>query len=411
MLEAILCSLVSLLPDYLFRRYGQGKRIGHEITLFSMWYELRWGLTIWLMLTISLITVLFYYHPASLTVNSYFRTVTILPQVSGRVSEIHVSNNQMVSAGDPLIELDGLSQRASLDAARAQLVETEVSATIAETDLALAEAGVAQARAALTQSQEELERNETLRDQGSSAVRLTEIERLENLVDQRQAQLQAAELQQQSAQQQIDQVIPAKLESARAQVALAQAELDKTVIIAGIDGQIEQFGLQIGDFISPLARPAGILVPTESGRNRFQAAFSQIAAQVIHTGMVGEMGCMSKPLDIIPMVVTQVQDVIPAGQIRPTDQLADPQDNVRPGSVLTYLEPLYPGEASRVPPGSSCIVMLYTDNHAKLEDETLPFGRKIFLHVVDTIGVVHAAGLRLRMLFMPVQQLVFSGGH
>ena len=134
MLEAILCSLVSLLPDYLFRRYGQGKRIGHEITLFSMWYELRWGLTIWLMLTISLITVLFYYHPASLTVNSYFRTVTILPQVSGRVSEIHVSNNQIVSAGDPLIELDGLSQRASLDAARAQLVETEVSATIAETD-------------------------------------------------------------------------------------------------------------------------------------------------------------------------------------------------------------------------------------------------------------------------------------
>ena len=55
--------------------------------------------------------------------------------------------------------------------------------------------------------------------------------------------------------------------------------------------------------------------------------------------------------------------------------------------------------------------MLYTDNHAKLEDETLPIGRKIFLHVVDTIGVVHAAGLRLRMLFMPVQQLVFSGGH
>ena len=36
MLELILCSLFTILPDYLFRRYGQGKRIGHEITLFSV---------------------------------------------------------------------------------------------------------------------------------------------------------------------------------------------------------------------------------------------------------------------------------------------------------------------------------------------------------------------------------------
>ena len=41
MLEIILCSLVTVLPDYLYRRYRQGKRIGREITLFSVWYELR----------------------------------------------------------------------------------------------------------------------------------------------------------------------------------------------------------------------------------------------------------------------------------------------------------------------------------------------------------------------------------
>jgi hypothetical protein len=33
MLEIILCSLVTILPDYLYRRYRQGKRFGHEITL------------------------------------------------------------------------------------------------------------------------------------------------------------------------------------------------------------------------------------------------------------------------------------------------------------------------------------------------------------------------------------------
>ena len=411
MLEAILCSLVTLVPDYLYRRYAQGKRFGEELTLFSVWYELRWGLTLWIFLTVSLITVLFYYHPASLSVSSYFRTVTILPQVSGRVAEIYVDNNQRVAAGDPLVRLDGLSQQAQVDAAQALLAETEASAKLAQTDLATADAGIAQARAGLVQAQEELQRNERLRDEGSSAVRLVDIERFENIVDQREAQLRAAELQKESAQQQIDEVLPAKLESARAQLALAKAEMDKTLISAGVDGRIEQLALQVGDFISPLARPAGIFVPTGAGAERFQAGFNQIAAQVIHPGMVGEMGCMSKPLDIIPMVVTEVQDVIPSGQLRPSDRLVDPQDDVRPGSVLVYLEPLYTDQPTNVPPGSSCSVMLYTDNHHRLEHEEMGTGKRIFLHVVDTIGVVHAAGLRLRMLFLPVQTLVFSGGH
>ena len=65
MLELILCSLVTVLPDYLFRRYRQGKRWGDQITFFTMWYELRWGITACLILTVSFITVVFYYHPST----------------------------------------------------------------------------------------------------------------------------------------------------------------------------------------------------------------------------------------------------------------------------------------------------------------------------------------------------------
>ena len=36
MLELLLCASLTILPDYLFRRYVQGKRIGREITL--RWY-------------------------------------------------------------------------------------------------------------------------------------------------------------------------------------------------------------------------------------------------------------------------------------------------------------------------------------------------------------------------------------
>ena len=45
MLELLLCSLLTIFPDYLYRRYRQGKRLGHEITFYSVWFELRWGIT------------------------------------------------------------------------------------------------------------------------------------------------------------------------------------------------------------------------------------------------------------------------------------------------------------------------------------------------------------------------------
>ena len=43
MLELLLCSLLTIFPDYLFRRYVQGKRFGKEITFYSVWFELQMG--------------------------------------------------------------------------------------------------------------------------------------------------------------------------------------------------------------------------------------------------------------------------------------------------------------------------------------------------------------------------------
>ncbi len=59
MLELFLCSLVTILPDYMLRRRFQGKRWGEQINFFTVWYELRWGITLCAMLTIGLITIFF----------------------------------------------------------------------------------------------------------------------------------------------------------------------------------------------------------------------------------------------------------------------------------------------------------------------------------------------------------------
>src|SRR6185503_2039413 len=101
MLELLLCSLLTILPDFLFRRYVQGKRLGKEITFYSVWFELRWGITSCLILTVCLITVIFYNHPSTNSVTLLFRTVPILPETNGRVAEIYVGISGPIKKGEP----------------------------------------------------------------------------------------------------------------------------------------------------------------------------------------------------------------------------------------------------------------------------------------------------------------------
>jgi hypothetical protein len=83
MLELLLCSLLTIVPDYLYRRYRQGKRLGKEINLFSVWFELRWGIISCLMLTVGFITLIFYYHPTTTSVTAFFRAIPIAPEANG----------------------------------------------------------------------------------------------------------------------------------------------------------------------------------------------------------------------------------------------------------------------------------------------------------------------------------------
>lgn len=409
MLEFLLCSMVTILPDFLFRRYGQGKRWGNEINFFTLWYELRWGLSACFILTVSLITAIFYFHPATTNVSSYFRTVTILSEGGGRVSQIYVQNEQIVRAGDPLFTLDDSRQQASANTARARIAEVDAALAVSGSDLAAANANVSRAEAALRQTEEELARKVTLSERGSSAVSEREIDRLENVRDERLAGVEAALAAQKAAQDRITVQLPAQRASAQAALDQAVTEIEKMTVYAGIDGRIQQFTLRKGDYVNPILRPAGILVPLDAGRSAFQAGFGQISAQVLKVGMLTEVTCMSKPMTIVPMVITQVQNVIPAGQVRLSERLIDPQENARPGTVTVYMEPLYKGQTASIPPGSKCIANAYTNNHDRLDDPGVGQLQRIGLHMIDAVGVAHAIILRLQALLLPVQTLVFSG--
>lgn len=150
------------------------------------------------------------------------------------------------------------------------------------------------------------------------------------------------------------------------------------------------------------------MVPVAS-RIGLIAGFGQIEAQVLKVGMIAEATCVGKPFTIIPMVVTEVQDVIAAGQVRSTDQLVDVQQMARPGTLTVYLEPLFPGGLEGVPPGGSCIANAYTNNHDALHAKDIGAVRWAYLHLVDAVGLVHALIFRMQALALPVQTLVFAG--
>ncbi len=136
MLELLLCSLLTIFPDYLFRRYVQGKRIGREITLFSVWFELRWGIIACLMLTVGLITTVFYNHPSTTNAILFYRTVPILPEANGRVAEVFVGITGEVKQGAPIFRLDSATQEAAAEAARRRIAEVEASLVSARADIA-----------------------------------------------------------------------------------------------------------------------------------------------------------------------------------------------------------------------------------------------------------------------------------
>jgi multidrug resistance efflux pump len=410
MLELLFCSLLTILPDYLYRRYVQGKRLGKEITFYSVWFELRWGITGCLILTIGLITVIFYNHPSTSNVTLFFRTVPVLPETNGRVAEIFVPNSGPITKGAPIFRLDSSKQQAAVETARRKITEIEAEMAVAQADVGKAEGQLKEAESNRQQTADELAAKQELYNRNPGNVPFREIERLQVREQGNLAAIAAATATKQGIEQRISSLLPAEKASAEAALDQAQVDLDKTWVRAGVSGRIEQFFLRVGDIVNPLMRPAGILIPEGAGQRSLQAGFGQIEAQVMKVGMIAEVTCVSKPWTIIPMVVTAVQDYIASGQFRGGEQLLEAQQVTRQGTLLVFLEPLYKGGLEGVTPGSSCIANAYSSNHDVIASKETGAVRGFLLHAVDALALVHALILRLQALVLPFQTLVF-GGH
>ena len=215
--------------------------------------------------------------------------VQINAQISGTVTAIGVNDTDMVKAGQTLVALDQADNGLALETAKAQL-RTAVrqyktqTATIQQADVNISQAQTAMnevqsqiesAKIALLAAQSDYQRRAAL--MASQAVSQEEVQHAADTVKKAQAQLDAAVAKQATARSAVvtaqaqrnvtianlgknDVLSQPAVQTAIANIQTAWLNLNRTQIVAPIDGQIAKRGVQLGQKISA-GTPLMVIVP------------------------------------------------------------------------------------------------------------------------------------------------------
>ena len=209
------------------------------------------------------------------TENAYVRgrTTVIAPQVSGYVTQVAMRDYQLVRQGQLLAVIDQriyaarvAQARANLAAQLAQLANSTQAHAARAAGLQGQSAGLASAQAQLARARADMARADDLVKDGSISAR----ERDQTLAALRaaEAQVRQAAATSEIARQDIRTVdvgrggLEAQVAAARAQLRLAEIDLDNTLIRAPEAGQVGEVGVRLGQYVTNGAQLVS-LVPTD----------------------------------------------------------------------------------------------------------------------------------------------------
>jgi len=191
--------------------------------------------------------------------------VHLASDVSGRIVELNVRDNQKVRKGDVLFRIDPEPYQLRVDQARAavrglDLTADQVAAQTSKADAAASGINTAEAQRAFASST--LARMEPLLGRGF--VTAQQVDQARTAQRTAQLSLQQARLQADEARQAITNTKPteAELEGARATLALAERDLNKTVVRAPCDGRITALDIAAGEFAAT-GHPLFTIIDTE----------------------------------------------------------------------------------------------------------------------------------------------------
>lgn len=376
-------------------RYFQLKRRGEALSVWNM----KTAVVMWAVMAFALFLVIFYFHPKSYSGLVPFRTVSVVAQTSGPVTEVNVVNGQRVAAGDVLFRIEDASQKAAVAEPEAQFEQIAASETKAQDALRVAESQVSQVEANLAKLTVDLQNAQTLVER--NVGRADDVRTAQAALDAAQAELSAAQAQLDAARSDLEEGIPAQRRAAETKLESAKVARSFT------DGTVTQLAMGVGSPASTLIlSPAMVIIPERSPETpvRIVAGFSQVALANLHEGMPAEIACdananLSFRNAILPARVVAIQPAIATGQVVPGAKLLDPNSVRQRGSVLVYMELIHPAHEEIVLDGAGCIVQTYRTDLPGLGG-----------HLVAATGVVKAAGVRLKVWGSIISGVGLAGG-
>ncbi|TKT99919.1 multidrug transporter subunit MdtN [Citrobacter sp. wls830] len=224
-------------------------------------------------------------------------TIDVVPEVSGRIVELAVVDNQQVKQGDLLFRIDPRPYEASLAKAEAslaaldkQIMLTQRSVDAQKFAASSVEATVAKARAAAKQASDTLKRTEPLLAQGF--VSAEDVDRARTAQRASEADLNAVLLQAQQAASAVSGVdaLVAQRVAVEADIALTKLHLEMATVRAPFDGRVVSLKTSIGQFASAM-KPIFTLIDT---RHWYVIAnFRETELKNIQTGTPATLRLMS----------------------------------------------------------------------------------------------------------------------
>jgi membrane fusion protein, multidrug efflux system len=189
------------------------------------------------------------------------RSFSVAAKVGGYVTDIPVTDNQHVNAGDLLAKIDERDYRIAIDQAAAQvavstanIANVEAQIVSQQEQIKQAQAQLEQAQAQLQFSQEEFKRAEDLVEKGAGTVQRQQQTRSD--LQAQQANTERAKTAVTATQVGIK-TLQAQLEGARAQLAQSQAQLDQaklnlqyTSVVAAQSGRVVKLSGAKGTFVT-----------------------------------------------------------------------------------------------------------------------------------------------------------------
>ena len=198
----------------------------------------------------------------------YADTIDVVPEVSGRIVELAVRDNQAVKQGDLLFRIDPRPYQDALARGKASLVAldrqielTQRTVNAQQYNAESVRAAVERARAAAGQASDTLHRMEPLLSHGY--VSAEDVDRARTAQRSTQAELSAAQLQAQQAAAAVSGVdaLVAQRAVVTAEIATAELNLEYATVRAPFDGRVASLKTSTGQFASAL-KPVFTLIDT-----------------------------------------------------------------------------------------------------------------------------------------------------